>query len=284
MKDRKEGSASVKQAGRPKPPTQGIARPRAARNAATARSAKSTEPADDPLPRYMQVARQLTAAIADGRYPVGSQLPTEMEICRELNLSRFTAREAIRMLVDHGLVARRQRVGTIVVATPDESRYTLALSSLRDLLQYAQHTDLVLSDIRREAVGARRSLELGLPRGESWICATGIRSDTESALPFCVTHLYVNPRLGGIEAKLRKRKTAVYSLLEREYGTHIERVEQELQGVVFGAEDAARLGIVDRQAGLRIIRRYFDASGRLLEVADNIHRSDRFNYRMQLSR
>jgi hypothetical protein len=50
------------------------------------------------------------------------------------------------------------------------------------------------------------------------------------------------------------------------------------------AEDAARLGIVDRQAGLRIIRRYFDASGRLLEVADNIHRSDRFNYRMQLSR
>lgn len=232
----------------------------------------------------MQVARQLTAAIADGRYPVGSQLPTEMEICQELNLSRFTAREAIRVLVDHGLVARRQRVGTIVVATPDKNRYTLTLSSLRDLLQYAQHTDLVLSDICRESVEARRALELGLPTGESWICATGIRSDTETALPFCVTYLYINPRLSGIEAKLHKRKTAIYPLLEEEYGIYIERVEQVLQGVAFSAEDAARLGIVERQAGLRIIRRYFDASGRLLEVADNIHRSDRFNYRMQLCR
>lgn len=241
--------------------------------------------ADDALPRYMQVARQLTAAITDGRYPVGSQLPTEVEICNELSLSRFTAREAIRVLVDRGLVARRQRVGTIVVATPDDSRYTLALSSLRDLLQYAQHTDLVLSNVRREPLDIRRAAELGLPAGESWIYATGIRSDTETSLPFCVTHLYINPRLKGIEAKLRKRKAAVYSLLEREYGMRIERVEQELQGVAFNAEDAARLGLPHGQhAGLRIIRRYFDASGRLLEVADNIHRSDRFNYRMQLSR
>lgn len=261
-----------------------LAAARPVKNTASAASPRAEEAADGALPRYMQVARQLMASIADGRYPVGSQLPTEMEICKELNLSRFTAREAIRVLVDHGLVARRQRVGTIVVATPDESRYTLALSSLRDLLQYAQHTELVLSDIRRESIDTRRGRELGLPTGESWICATGIRSDTKSALPFCVTHLYINPRLSGIEAKLRKRKTAVYSLLEREYGTHVERVEQELQGVAFSPEDAARLGVVDGQAGLRIIRRYLDARGRLLEVADNIHRSDRFNYRMQLSR
>ena len=247
-------------------------------------TSRETAAAEDGLPRYVQVGRQLTADIADGRFPVGSQLPTEMGLCKELHLSRFTAREAIRLLVDQGLVVRRQRVGTIVVATPDESRYTLALSSLRDLLQYAQNTELVLSNVRREPVEDRLALQLGLPAGEPWICATGIRSDTESALPFCVTNLYINPRLNGIEGKLRKPRTAVYSLLEREYGTRIERVEQELQGVALSPEDAARLGIVDQQPGLRIIRRYFDASGRLLEVADNIHRSDRFNYRMRLTR
>lgn len=252
-------------------------RPRPARR-------REAEAGEDALPRYIQVARQLTTAIGDGRFPVGSQLPTEMELCKELNLSRFTAREAIRVLVDHGLVVRRQRVGTIVVATPDESRYTLTLSSLRDLHQYAQNTELVLSNVRREPVEDRLARQLGLPAGEPWICATGVRSDTESAVPFCVTHLYINPRLNGIEAKLRTPRTAVYSVLEKEYGTRIQRVEQELQGVAFSPEDAARLGIADQQPGLRIIRRYFDASGRLLEVADNIHHSDRFNYRMQLTR
>src|SRR5690606_6414843 len=108
---------------------------------------RETAAAEDGLPRYVQVGRQLTADLADGRFPDGSQLPTEMQLCKKLNLSRFTAREAIRLLVDQGLVARRQRVGTIVVATPDQTRYTLALSSLGDLLQYAQNTELVLSDV-----------------------------------------------------------------------------------------------------------------------------------------
>ncbi|MFA7437918.1 GntR family transcriptional regulator [Castellaniella sp.] len=242
------------------------------------------EISDNAQPRYQQVARQLTAAIADGRFPIGSQLPTEMEICKQLSLSRFTVREAIRVLVDRGLVVRRPRVGTIVIATPDESRYTVNLSSIKDLFQYAQHTDLVLSNIRQEYVDTDLALELGLPTDESWICATGLRSDTETSSPFCVTHLYVNPRLSGIEKRLRKRKTAVYSLLEKEYGVRIKRVEQELQGVIFNQGDAALLGLDGCHAGLRIIRRYFDGSGRLLEVADNIHRSDRFNYRMHLSR
>jgi DNA-binding GntR family transcriptional regulator len=257
---------------------------RAAKSRPRLAKSRETAAAEDGLPRYVQVGRQLTADIADGRFPVGSQLPTEMQLCKKLNLSRFTAREAIRLLVDQGLVARRQRVGTIVVATPDQTRYTLALSSLGDLLQYAQNTELVLSDVRREPVEDRLAPQLGLPAGEPWIRATGLRRDTKSALPFCVTHLYINPRLNGIEGKLRKPGTAVYSLLEREYAIRIERVEQELQGVAFSTEDAARLGIVGQQPGLRIIRRYFDASGRLLEVADNIHRSDRFSYRMQLAR
>lgn len=239
---------------------------------------------DSASPRYIQVAHHFMAAIADGRFPVGSRLPTELEICDQLKLSRFTVREAIRVLVDRGLVVRRARVGTIVITTPDESRYTLDMSSLKDLMQYAQNTELVLSNIRRELIERRRAIELGLPVDEMWICATGIRTDTETGLPFCVTHLYLNPRFGGIDAKLRKRRVAVYSMLEKEYKVRIERVEQELEGVVFNTEDASALGLVGCQAGLRIIRRYFDVSGQLLEVADNIHRSDRFNYRMHLSR
>jgi GntR family transcriptional regulator len=235
-------------------------------------------------PRYLQVARQLIAGITSGRYPVGSQLPTELELCEQLGISRFTAREAVRVLVSGGLVVRRQRSGTTVIATPDESRYSHALSSLRDLHQYAKNTTLRLVYIGHLAIGRREAREFGLTAGEEWVYATGIRLDPQKSRPFAVTRLYINPALRGIEARLRERKTAVYEVLEKEYGISIERVEQELQGIALDVDDAANLGVAPGRPGLRIIRRYFDADGRLVEVADNIHPSDRFSYKMQLTR
>jgi len=257
---------------------------RTPRGAPRKRATVRNDLADRGSPRYLQVSRHLIAGIADGHFPLGSQLPTEFELCRQFEISRFTAREAIRVLVNAGLVVRRQRAGTTVIATPDENRYTHALSSLRDLFQYARHTELRLVYIGHVTLDRNNAREFGLTAGEEWIYATGVRRDTGRSRPFCVTRLYINPAMRGIEAKLRTRKTAVYALLEKEFGVSIDRVEQELQGIVLDVDDAANLGAAPGAPGLRIIRRYFEVGGRLVEVADNVHPSDRFSYRMQLTR
>ena len=68
------------------------------------------------IPRYHILADQLRQGIRNGRYPVGALLPTELEICRAEGVSRHTARDALRILIDEGLVERRQGAGTRVVA------------------------------------------------------------------------------------------------------------------------------------------------------------------------
>ena len=88
--------------------------------------------------------------------------------------------------------------------------------------------------------------------------------------------------LAGIESKLRGRRGAVQALIESEYGIRIDRVEQELQGVLLDAEDAANLAAQPGGPGLRITRRYYSGDGVLLEYADNVHVAERFVYRMQL--
>jgi len=242
---------------------------------------------DDGSPRYLQIARELTAAITSGRYPVGSRLPTELELCEHFAISRFTAREAVRVLSSAGLVTRRQRVGTVVIATPDEARYTHAASSISDLFQYAQDTELRLVYIGKLALARERARQFGAQVGDEWTYAMGLR--TESALepgktgrPICVTRLFLSPVLAGIDAKLRERKTAVYAIIEREYKVNIQRVEQELQSVALDADDAANLGSEPGSPALLVLRRYFDDRDQLLEVAENIHPGDRFTYRMQL--
>jgi GntR family transcriptional regulator len=242
---------------------------------------------NDTQPRYLQVARELKRAIADGRYPVGAKLPTELELCTQFDVSRFTAREAIRVLSTAGLIHRRQRVGTVVIATPDEARYTHNASRVNDLLQYATDTELRFVYVGRIALSKAQARELEAETGQEWIYAVGLRvaPGTDGAVPrrpICITRLYLNPLLKGMEARLRGRQGAVYALIESDYGLSIERVEQELQGVVLGADDAANLDARAGEPALRVVRRYYDARGRLLELAENVHPSDRFSYRMQL--
>ncbi len=244
---------------------------------------------DESAPRYLQIARELTAAITSGRYPVGARLPTELELCEHFAISRFTAREAVRVLSSAGLVTRRQRVGTVVIATPDEARYTHAASSVSDLFQYAQDTELRLIYIGKLALARDRAQQFGAKVGDEWTYAVGLRSETalapakaKDSRPICVTRLFLNPLLKGIDAKLRERKTAVYALIEREYKVNIQRVEQELQSVALDADDAANLGSSAGSPALLVLRRYYDDRDQLLEVAENIHPGDRFTYRMQL--
>jgi GntR family transcriptional regulator len=244
---------------------------------------------DSAAPRYLQIARELKRGIAEGKWPIGARLPTELELCEQFGISRFTARAAVRVLASAGLITRRQRVGTIVVALPDDARYRQDAASLPDLLQYAQDTELRLVYVGKVTLSRTQAREFGADAGAEWIYAIGIRHEGSGkgngkagGRPFCLTRLFLNPVLKGIESKLRERKTAVYALIEREYRIPIERVEQDLQGIVLEADDAANLGARPGAPALRIVRRYYSDDGRLLEVADNIHPSDRFTYHMQL--
>lgn len=235
-------------------------------------------------PRYMQIAHQLREAIASGRYPIGAQLPTEHELCDLLSVSRFTVREAIRMLSTAGLVHRKPRAGTVVIALPDDTRYTQGIDSLHDLFQYAQSTDLDYVYIGRIGLSKTQAQAMSAQAGEEWTYAVAIRREKDGGRPFGVTRIFINPMLKGIEAALRKSRGAVYSIIERDFGIRIDRVEQAIVGIIIDEHDAANLGIAAGSPGLSIRRSYFDESGRLVELADNVHPADRFTYRMVLRR
>ncbi|GHC70338.1 transcriptional regulator [Pseudorhodoferax aquiterrae] len=250
---------------------------------------EATEAASGTQPIYQRIAAELRRGIAEGRYPVGARLPTEIELCEQFGISRFTARAAIRLLSTAGLVTRRQRVGTVVIAEPGQARYRHDATSLPDLLQYAQDTELRIVYVGRIALSRSQAQDFGTEAGEEWVLAVGLRHDQPGAggarkapPPFCITRIFLNPMLKDIEARLRERQTAVYALIEREYKLSIQRVEQEIQGVVLSADDAASLQSEPGAPALRIVRRYYSDSGDLVEVADNVHPSDRFSYRMEL--
>jgi len=234
--------------------------------------------------RYQRIAGNLRRAIATGRYPIGAQLPTEHQLCRQLGVSRFTVREAIRVLAASGLVKRKPRAGTVVTGLPDDTRYRHSIGSLRDLVQYAQTTGFQYMYVGRVQLSREQARLLSARAGQEWIYAVALRREVGGAKPLALTRLYLNPALKGIERTLRGAQGAVYSIIEREFGVRIHRVEQVISGIVLEAEDAENLGVAPGTPGLSIRRSYFDEGGRLLELADNLHPASRFAYRIELRR
>lgn len=70
---------------------------------------------DGPEPLYEQIATVLAGRIADGTYAPRRRIPSEADVVAEFGVSRPTARAAIEVLVDGGLV----------VTVPGKGRYVV---------------------------------------------------------------------------------------------------------------------------------------------------------------
>lgn len=69
---------------------------------------------DSSVPLYQQVANDLRASIENDVYHVGQRIPPEPELSQLYAVSRITVRKAIELLVEEGLLAKRQGKGTFV--------------------------------------------------------------------------------------------------------------------------------------------------------------------------
>jgi len=235
-------------------------------------------------PRYQRVADDLTKRIGSGRYPVGGYLPTEMELCRQYSISRHTVREALRQLRDAGLISRRRRIGTEVVARTPKASYRQPTNSIGDLLQYAEETQLSVLDTKAVECDAALAELLECREGARWLRVNSLRAVPGDARPVCMTTAYIDLRLPDLEKNLEKLTGPISAMLERVYGIRIARIEQSIQAVRLGKRQAKLLRALDGSPALRAIRRYYDHNGRLIELSNAIHPGERFTYTTSLVR
>src|SRR4051794_4878055 len=86
-------------------------------------------------PLYARITNELQQRITTGEYPIGCLLPTEAELSEEFSTSRHTVREALRRLVEQGMVRSRQGAGTSVISAESNARYVQSFQSISDLFQ-----------------------------------------------------------------------------------------------------------------------------------------------------
>jgi len=238
----------------------------------------------DVLPLYQRLAERLRSDIAAGLHPVGSALPTEVELCARHAVSRHTIREALRLLVDLGLIERRQGAGSRVVATAPPVAYVHTIRSLAELYSYTRDTTLEVADSEMVVLDEPQAATLRLSAGTRWLRIAGLRLTADRTDRVCHVTIHAHARFAGLLGDVGREASPVHALIEARSGERVAEAVQEISAAPMPAAAARALASRAGAPALRIVRRYLDASGGTMMVAVNWHLADSFTYTIRLRR
>jgi GntR family transcriptional regulator len=233
-------------------------------------------------PLYRHLADTLRAAIGFGTYQTGDLLPTELELCATHNISRHTAREALRLLTDEGLISRKRGAGTVVIATNPTGPFSQDWGEIGDILQYARDTRLIV-----QTYGQATSADLadaGLDPALSWLKVTGLRQRLEGGPPLALTSICVRADLMPPREIVESWPQAIGEYIATHNQVRAARIDQEISAIILDKVSAKNLGERTGDPALRTLRRYYDAQRQTFIASISIHPGDRFAYRMSAER
>jgi len=229
-------------------------------------------------PLYRVLASTLRDKIMRGVLKPGDSLPTEHELCAEQNISRHTAREALRLLSEEGLIARKRGIGTIVTKSKAPA-FAQSIGDFDRLLQYARDTSLTIDD--RYSPDDDMLAEQGL--SGPFVLFTGYRRAGD-ADPVALTRIFIQRTHAPSMAAARQLKGSFSEWIEYTHQKEIASVTQRMEAIALNASEARRLNVAKGSPALRTIRRYRDADEKILLLSESLHPAGRFAYEMRLKR
>ncbi len=234
-------------------------------------------------PRYMTLAETLRSGIASGNPAVGELLPTEHALTEQYGVSRHTVREALRLLAEAGLIARRRGAGTVVVASEARAGFAQRLGSVDDLMQYTRAARLKPIRQHTGPLDPAVARAFGVAPGSDYLHVHGLRGQPDRA-PLALTDMYIRSDLAPPVDVFVELNGGVTEWMATERGAPTARIEQTISGGLLTDTEAEALDAEAGTAVLRTMRRYYDKGGRIIALSDTVHPADRFTYEMTMQR
>jgi DNA-binding GntR family transcriptional regulator len=234
--------------------------------------------------RYRDIAARLQKEIRLGRYPIGELLPTETQLMARHSASRQTVREALRILMDQGLIVRRAGLGSVIIATEPPVLFTHSVKSLGEWLRYSNETyrDVVAS---RDIVADRKlAALLKCEPGKHWFLIEAIRRADQFAAPLGWTEIYVLRKFGGVVKRSDHGRSPVHEQVAKMFGQTTEYAQMEIFARAMPAALAKALQVKAGSPALTVVRRYYGVREELFEVTVTTHPEGRYTYSMDMQR
>lgn len=230
---------------------------------------------------YQNVANLVAKQIERGAYKIGDILPREEDLAQNLNISRNTMRHALQLLEDQGLILRKKRVGTVVIASRPNPSMTVNLTSLDSFGQVAARTDFHPATAGPMALPADLSdiCETNMAASDDWMRVGGPRTDTLSGQPYSFVRFYFPERFGSVAQLIGPKTGLVYRIIEETYGVTVDSVQLEILAAPIEPDVAQALDLPPGSVLLKLLEVMREADGNVIEAVEAYYQPETFRYR-----
>ncbi len=221
---------------------------------------------------------ELRQAIVRGTYNPGSQLPTEEELGELLGVSRTVVREALRVLEDEGLIARRHGVGTFVRNIPILKNLNFNFGITEMILSAGLTPGTRHMAVRREPATSEMASQLNIPEGSEVISIERVRTADDKPVVYTLDTFPESLVRGSEFNSDRLLQESLYQILQIEFGLVIEYGIAQILPAMATAELAERLSIPEGSLLLSIIQTDHAADEKPLVYSREFHLPDAFDF------
>ncbi|QHJ01149.1 GntR family transcriptional regulator [Xylophilus rhododendri] len=228
-------------------------------------------------PKYGVVANALRQRIDRGQWAAGTRVPSLHELAEEFGVARLTARQAVQLLVEEGLLDARRGSGTVVTGQPravKNIQVQTTLQALGAMYLRAPPEIRTLGESRGPLPPAQRRDDT------EYVCLQRVHS--EGGVAYCVITLYIDAAVFAL-APRRFRQQAVIPVLLAMPGCKVRRAHQTMTVGTADTDVARHLGVAPN-APVAFVERVFEGEGgHVIYLAEVIYRGEAVRLEIDLT-
>jgi GntR family transcriptional regulator len=233
-------------------------------------------------PLYIQIKTLLENQIESGAFRVGARLPSERELAERYNVSRMTARQALRELAQEGLTHTRVGKGTFVSA-PKINHELRALTSFSEDVQQRglqPSSRVLVAEVCPAGDFAAKHLRVN--SGTEIVVLSRVRLANKQPLALETTHIpyHLCPQL---LARYDFSQTSLYKVLRTDYGLTLAWADQVIETRLPKSHECEALHLETNIPVLSFTRVTYNEQDHPVEFVRSVYRGDQYRLRVILS-
>ncbi|MFP3126130.1 GntR family transcriptional regulator [Ectobacillus funiculus] len=230
---------------------------------------------------YLQVKDILIKRIQGGVWKPGTLIPTEQELIKEFDVSRTTIRQAISILVQNGLLEKKQGKGTIVKAPALVGNLGKLKGFAEEVIEKGKipHSRLIRAEFK-DNLYYENSM-LGLNEGDPILLIERVRFADN--VPIALERTCWPKEIGEILIQHDLNQVNYYEILEK-HNIFLKRANEKIVAINATVDEADSLGIRPSEALLEMTRLSYGIDDHPIEYAKTKYRSDKYHYNIELER
>lgn len=224
-----------------------------------------------------QVREAVTKLLQDDQYTAGSSIPSEQELCERFSTSRATVREALKGLVQEGLLDCRHGKGYFVISR--EAVFHKPVTQLQSVTELMADMGYAVENrvlrIHEEAPSPQVKRQLQLDEAQSVLRLERVRCSRGEPLIYSVD-IFARVLVPGPWQELDWSGSLLQLFDER--SAHIANCRATIRATTLSADLCAEIGVPPATPWLCMEQLNFTRAGKPVLTSQDYHRGENFQF------